>query len=110
MKVSKRLKPLLRQVDTLSRQGGDEFIVVLPGVSVDDAAHMAKRLLQAIEQPIKLENNELIITASIGIALYPDDGKDIDTLFKCADAAMYLAKQNGRNNYRFFTSEIDRLF
>lgn len=106
VKVSKRLKPLLRQVDTLSRQGGDEFIVVLPGVSVDDAAHMAKRLLQAIEQPIKLENNELIITASIGISLYPDDGKDIDTLFKCADVAMYLAKQNGRNNYRFFTSEI----
>lgn len=106
VKVSKRLKALLRQVDTLSRQGGDEFVVILPGVSVDDAAHMAKRLLQSIEQPIKLEENELIITASIGIALYPNDGKDSDTLFKCADAAMYLAKQNGRNNYRFFTSEI----
>lgn len=106
VKVSKRLKALLRQIDTLSRQGGDEFVVILPGVSVDDAAHMAKRLLQSIEQPIKLEENELIITASVGIALYPNDGKDIDTLFKCADAAMYLAKQNGRNNYRFFTSEI----
>lgn len=106
VKVSKRLKTLLRQVDTLSRQGGDEFVVILPGVSVDDAAHMAKRLLQSIEQPIKLEENELIITASVGIALYPNDGKDIDTLFKCADAAMYLAKQNGRNNYRFFTAEI----
>jgi len=106
VKVSKRLKPLLRQVDTLSRQGGDEFVVILPGVSVDDAAHMAKRLLQAIEQPIKLETTELIVTASIGIALYPNDGEDIDTLFKSADAAMYLAKQNGRNNYRFFTSEI----
>ena len=106
VKVSKRLKPLLRQVDTLSRQGGDEFVVILPGVSVDDAAHMAKRLLQAIEQPIKLDTNELIVTASIGIALYPNDGADIDTLFKSADAAMYLAKQNGRNNYRFFTSEI----
>ena len=106
IKVSNRLKPLLRQVDTLSRQGGDEFIVILPGVSVDDAAHMAKKLLNAIEQPIKLEEHELVTTASIGVALYPDDGKDMDTLFKCADAAMYLAKQNGRNNYRFFTSEI----
>lgn len=106
VKVSKRLKPLLRQVDTLSRQGGDEFIVILPAVSVDDAAHMAKKFLQAIEQPIQLLDNELIVTASIGIALYPNDGQDIDTLFRCADAAMYLAKQNGRNNYRFFTSEI----
>lgn len=106
VKVSNRLKILLRQVDTLSRQGGDEFVVVLPGVSVDDTVHMAKRLLQAIEQPIKIADNELITTASIGIALYPDDGSDIDTLFKCADAAMYLAKQNGRNSYRFFTSEI----
>lgn len=106
VKVSQRLKALLHPADTLSRQGGDEFVVVLPGISVDDAAHMAKRLLLAIEQPIKIEAQELITTASIGIALYPDDGDDIDTLFKCADAAMYLAKQNGRNNYRFFTPEI----
>jgi len=106
VKVSKRLKQLLRPVDTLSRQGGDEFVLVLPSVSVDDAAHMAKRLLQTIEQPIALKEHELIITASIGIALYPNDGQDIDTLFKCADAAMYLAKKDGRNNYRFFTAEI----
>ena len=104
--LSKRLKQLVRKVDTLSRQGGDEFVVILPGISVDDAAHMAKRLLQAVEQPIKLEEYELVITASLGIALYPDDGQDVDTLFKCADAAMYLAKQDGRNNYRFFTPEI----
>ena len=106
VKVSQRLKALLHPVDTLSRQGGDEFVVVLPGCSVDDAVHMAQRLLQAIEQPIKIEEHELITTASIGIALYPDDGDTIDALFKCADAAMYLAKQNGRNSYRFFTPEI----
>ncbi|WP_263833157.1 bifunctional diguanylate cyclase/phosphodiesterase [Sulfurospirillum oryzae] len=106
VKVSKRLTPLLRPVDTLSRQGGDEFVAILPSVSADDAAHIAKKFLQAIELPIRLDNNELIITASIGIALFPDDGADIDTLFRCADAAMYLAKQNGRNNYRFFTAEI----
>ena len=105
-KIAKRLKPLLAQGDMLSRQGGDEFVVILPAVSVDDAAHMAKRLLYAIEQPLMINESELIITASIGIALYPNDGKDVDTLFKSADAAMYLAKQHGRNNYRFFTSEI----
>ncbi len=105
-KIAKRLKPLLHQGDTLSRQGGDEFVVILPVLKVGDAAHMAQRLLQAIEQPIMMEENELIITASIGIALYPNDGTDVDMLFKAADAAMYLAKQNGRNNYRFFTQEI----
>jgi len=108
VKVSKRLKQLLHPVDTLSRQGGDEFILVLPSVSVDDAAHMARRFLQTIEQPIELKEHELIITASIGIALYPNDGEDINTLFKCADAAMYLAKKEGRNNYRFFTAETQQ--
>jgi len=104
--IAKRLKPLLRQGDTLSRQGGDEFVVILPAVSIDDAAHMAKRLLQSIEQPMHMHNTELILTASIGISLYPTDGQDIETLFKCADAAMYMAKQHGRNSYRFFTPEI----
>jgi len=108
VKISKRLNQLLRPGDTLSRQGGDEFILVLPSVNVDDATHMAKRLLQTIEQPIELKDHELIITASIGITLYPNDGKDSDTLFKYADAAMYLAKKDGRNNYRFFTTEIQK--
>ena len=106
IEVSKRLKTLLRQEDTLSRQGGDEFVIVLPGIKSDGAAHVAKKLLQAVEQPIKLQEHELVITASIGIAMYPADGEDMDTLFKCADAAMYLAKQHGRNNHRFFTAEI----
>lgn len=106
IKVSKRLKSLIRPVDTLSRQGGDEFVMVLPSVRVDDAVHTAKRVLQTIEQPIVLQEHELVITASIGIALYPNDGKDVESLFKSADAAMYLAKKDGRNNYRFFTSEI----
>ncbi|MBV5278722.1 MAG: bifunctional diguanylate cyclase/phosphodiesterase [Campylobacteraceae bacterium] len=104
--VSKRLQNLIREEDTLSRQGGDEFIIVLPSMKVDGAAHVSKKLLEAIEQPIGLMNNELFVTASIGIAMYPDDGQDMETLFKCADAAMYLAKQNGRNNFRFFTPEI----
>lgn len=106
VEVSKRLKNVIRPVDTLSRQGGDEFVIVLPSVRVDDAVHMAKRVLQTIEQPIHLQGHELVITASLGISLYPSDGKDVDTLFKSADAAMYLAKKDGRNNYRFFTAEI----
>lgn len=106
VEISKRLKHLVRQEDMLSRQGGDEFIVLLPALSADGAAHVAKKLLQAIEQPLLIKEHELTITASIGIALYPNDGLNIEELIKRADAAMYLAKQNGRNNYRFFTAEI----
>lgn len=106
VEVSNRLKQLLRQEDTLSRQGGDEFVIVLPSVKADGIAHVAKKVLQAIEQPISVQEHELIITASIGIALYPDDGVDIETLFKCADSAMYLAKQQGRNRHCFFTNEL----
>ena len=106
IEVSKRLKILLRQEDTLSRQGGDEFVIVLPGVKPDGIAHVAKKVLQAIEQPLQCHDHELIITASLGIALYPDDGVDIETLFRCADAAMYMAKQNGRNTHCFFTAEL----
>ncbi|MDD2383605.1 MAG: EAL domain-containing protein [Sulfurospirillaceae bacterium] len=108
VEVSKRLKHLVREEDMLSRQGGDEFIVLLPGLSADGAAHVAKKLLQAIEQPLLIKEHELTITASIGIALYPDDGMNMEELIKRADAAMYLAKQNGRNNYRFFTAEIQQ--
>ena len=106
VEIAKRLKVLVREEDTVSRQGGDEFVIVLPNVKVDGAAHVAKKLLQAVELPITIKGHELVITASIGIAMYPDDGNDLETLFKSADAAMYLAKQNGRNNYCFFTAEI----
>jgi diguanylate cyclase (GGDEF)-like protein/PAS domain S-box-containing protein len=106
IEVSKRLKNLLRQEDTLSRQGGDEFVIVVPNAKTEGVAHVAKKVLQSIEQPIKLHDHELVITASLGIALYPDDGFDIETLFKCADAAMYMAKQNGRNTHCFFTAEL----
>lgn len=108
IEVSKRLKNLIREEDTLSRQGGDEFVLVLPNVTAEGAAHVAKKLLQAIEQAIKVNENELVITASIGIAMFPEDGTDMETLFKCADAAMYLAKENGRNRYRFYTTEIQQ--
>lgn len=106
IEISRRLKHFLRQEDTLSRQSGDEFVIVLPNTTADGAAHVAKKLLQMVQEPMRLHEHELVITASVGIAIYPDDGHDIETLFKSADAAMYLAKQNGRNHYRFFTQEI----
>lgn len=106
LEVAKRLKALVREADTVSRLGGDEFIMVLTGADAKGAARVAKRLLEVIAQPYLIGQHELIITASIGIALYPDDGKDFDTLFKCADAAMYRSKRSGHNNYCFFTPEM----
>ncbi|MDD3342548.1 MAG: EAL domain-containing protein [Sulfurospirillaceae bacterium] len=106
IEISKRLSQLIREEDTLSRQGGDEFVLLLPGLKADGAAHVAKKLLQAIEQPIMIKGHELTITASIGIALFPLDGHNMEELYKRADAAMYLAKQNGRNTYCFCTAEI----
>jgi diguanylate cyclase (GGDEF)-like protein/PAS domain S-box-containing protein len=101
-----RFHGVLREQDTLSRVGGDEFVLILPATGVDGAAHVAQKLLHATLEPLQIEQHELAITPSIGIALYPLDGVDFDTLAKCADAAMYRAKQDGRNTFRFFTAEL----
>ncbi len=104
--VATRLKTGMREVDTVSRQGGDEFVLVLPDTDADGAAHVAGKLLEAVAQPYQIEGFELTVTLSIGIALYPGDGEDFEVLSKCADAAMYRAKHDGRNAYRFFTVEM----
>jgi diguanylate cyclase (GGDEF)-like protein/PAS domain S-box-containing protein len=106
IEVAKRLKSAMREGDTASRLGGDEFILVLPGTDVNGAVHVAEKLLETVAQHCQIEQHELVITPSIGIAMYPDDGEDFDTLSKCADVAMYRAKRDGRNNYRFFTQEM----
>ena len=106
IEVAKRLKSAMREEDTASRLGGDEFILVLPGTDVNGAVHVAEKLLETVAQHCQIEQHELVITPSIGIAMYPDDGEDFDTLSKCADVAMYRAKRDGRNNYRFFTQEM----
>ena len=106
MEVSKRLKSALREEDTVSRLGGDEFIFVLPGTDENGAAHVAGKLLGVFSESYLVGQHELLATPSIGIAIYPEDGRDMETLSKNADAAMYQVKQTGRNGFRFFTQEM----
>lgn len=106
IQLAQRLKSILREEDTLARLGGDEFIVLLPDIDVSGAAKVAEKLMENISQPFTVEKNELTVTASIGMALYPADGLDMETLSKNADAAMYRAKEEGRNTYSFFTEEM----
>jgi diguanylate cyclase (GGDEF)-like protein/PAS domain S-box-containing protein len=106
IELALRLKAAVREQDTVSRLGGDEFILLLPDTDASGAAHVAEKLLHAALQPFLIEQHELTVTPSIGIALYPKDGSSLDALSRCADAAMYRAKGDGRNSYRFFTTEI----
>jgi diguanylate cyclase (GGDEF)-like protein/PAS domain S-box-containing protein len=104
--VAARLKSSVREQDTVARLGGDEFVLVLPDTNADGAAHVAEKLLETIPQSYWIDQYELAVTPSIGIAVFPGDGTDHDTLFKRADAAMYAAKKLGRNQFRFFTAEM----
>nr|WP_296483007.1 EAL domain-containing protein [Rhodoferax sp.] len=104
--VSSRLRATLREGDSLSRLGGDEFILLLPDTDEAGASRVAAKLIAAVAQPCQIEHNELTSTVSIGIALYPNDGHDFETLSKNADAAMYRVKQTSRNDFRFFTQEM----
>ena len=101
--LAKRLVDCVRAADTVSRQGGDEFVVLLPEIlRLEDAAAMSRRLLQAVAEAHSIEQHDLHITASIGVSIYPDDGRDAEALIKNADTAMYQAKENGRQSYQFF--------
>ena len=101
--IAVRLRAFVRASDTVSRLGGDEFVVMLPEVtSMQDLVTSAERLLQVLARPYRIDQHELRITASIGIAFYPDDGTKADMLMANADRAMYRAKGNGRNGYQFF--------
>lgn len=105
--VAERLKRCLRESDTIARLGGDEFAVLLPGVSqAGNVAQIAGKIIDSVKQPMEIEGKEISVTTSIGIALFPNDGDDIIKLLKHADDAMYLAKENGKNNYRFFSDRI----
>lgn len=103
-----RIQQTLREGDTVARQGGDEFLILLPEIKNDlEAAKISERILGSFSQPIILEDNEIYISTSIGISLYPNDSTDIDTLVKQADTAMYYAKERGRNNCQFFTPGLN---
>ena len=107
--IAKRLVECVRGADTVSRQGGDEFVVLLSEVEQsEDAAITARRMLQAVAEPHPIDQHELHVTTSIGISVYPDDGMDAETLIKNADTAMYQAKENGRHNYQVFQAGHER--
>lgn len=106
--VARRLVRCVRRSDTVSRQGGDEFVIVLSEVTQpQDAAVSAQKMLNALSEPHRVDGRELRITGSIGIAVYPDDAKEPDVLLKHADVAMYHAKDQGRNSYQFFEPNLN---
>ncbi len=106
--AAKRLQTCVRLSDTVSRQGGDEFVLLLPEVEeVQDVVITAKKLIEAMDRPHLVSDHQLRVTISIGISIYPDDGQEIETLVRCADTAMYQAKKIGRNNYQVFTPEMN---
>ncbi|MGA2190761.1 MAG: diguanylate cyclase [Steroidobacteraceae bacterium] len=101
--VARRLLGCVRSSDTVSRQGGDEFLVLLAGIHrVEDAAVCAEKILSTLESPYQIAEHDLRLSASIGIAVFPNDASEGDALLRCADFAMYQAKYNGRNNYKLF--------
>jgi diguanylate cyclase (GGDEF)-like protein len=105
--IASRLRQNLGSRDIVARLGGDEFVVILEhSVERGDIEGIARKLLAAVGQPIQLSGHECHATASIGIAMFPEHGSDVHTLTKNADMAMYLAKEDGKNNFRFFTKEV----
>jgi diguanylate cyclase (GGDEF)-like protein/PAS domain S-box-containing protein len=106
--VARRLLGCVRSSDTVSRQGGDEFVVLLADIMrIKDAVACAEKMLAALEAPYRIGEHELRLTASIGVAIFPDDAAEADALLKCADTAMYQAKYQGRNNYKLFTHGLE---
>ncbi|MBT3048124.1 MAG: EAL domain-containing protein [Candidatus Thiodiazotropha sp. (ex Clathrolucina costata)] len=107
LEVSRRMSNIIRSSDTIARLGGDEFVLLLEEqTSAQHAAVVARKLIDLFSTPMNIGEHELVVTASIGITLYPNDGDDPDLLIRHADRAMYEAKQQGRNTYRFFTQAL----
>ncbi len=107
--VAERLQHCVREGDSVARLGGDEFVLTLALVNDSaDAALVAQKALDALDQPFHCDGHELHVSASIGISMYPGDGADVETLMRMADTAMYHAKEKGRGNYQFFTSALNR--
>lgn len=107
--VAHRLKQILRRSDTLARLGGDEFVVICSFEDQDvNIVRLAQHILETVGAYYNLDIHEIFTTVSVGVAVYPEDGQDVDTLLRCADLAMYAAKKEGRNAYNFFSPEMNR--
>jgi len=109
LEMSQRLRQCVREDDTVARLGGDEFTIILNELrQPEDAAQVAEKILEAVQVPIWIAGMPIEVTASIGIALFPVDGTDAESLLRNADSAMYRAKESGRNNYQLCTDEMKR--
>jgi diguanylate cyclase (GGDEF)-like protein/PAS domain S-box-containing protein len=107
--IAREITMSVRSSDTVSRHGGDEFVVVLSELRhAEDAAIGAQKIMAALAKPHTLSDHDLHVTVSLGISVYPDDGEDAETLLKCADTALYHAKEQGRNGYRFFKPVLNQ--
>ena len=106
VEIARRLRAVVRDKDTVSRLGGDEFILLLPGANAHGAARVAGKLQEASRQHYQIDHHELTMAPSMGVALFPQDGGDFETLTQSADVAMYQAKLDGRNTFRFFTPQM----
>jgi predicted signal transduction protein with EAL and GGDEF domain len=106
--VVKRLGECLRDTDTISRQGGDEFVVLLPNLhDLSVINEIANHIVEAFSAPFEIGSYSINTTFSIGISVYPDDGVEFDTLLKNSDTALYQAKDSGRDTYRFFSAKMN---
>jgi diguanylate cyclase (GGDEF)-like protein/PAS domain S-box-containing protein len=106
--IARRAKDCVRAEDTIARLGGDEFTFILQNLkSGEDAALVARKLLNGLAQPVRTDRQDVYVTVSLGISLYPDDGADERMLLKNADTAMYRAKEQGKNTYRFYAEEMN---
>ena len=106
VELAQRLRRVVREQDTVCRLGGDEVVLLLPETDAAGAGRVAEKVLAVASEPFHAEGHDLTVTLSAGIAMYPDDGNDLDALSRAADAAMYRAKRDGRNTYRYFTAEL----
>ncbi len=108
--MAARLSDCVRESDTVVRLGGDEFVLLLTGLNkIEDISESMQRVMAAVAVPCHIEERDFIISCSIGISIYPDDGRDTTTLLKFADSAMYKSKHSGRNNFQFYTEELNQL-
>ena len=105
--VGKRLGESVREFETLARLGGDEFAIILDDIEQEqDATVVAQRVLDTLASPFRVNGQEAVVTGSVGIAFFPENGETIDQLLKCANSAMYRSKERGRNNYQIFSKEM----